>query len=76
MEGLVNDDQDAMMYANMILMLMKYMVMAESSRMDGMMEMKMRWMLRMGHGSCEIRNGASCDNICSESTCIAANYAP
>jgi len=50
--------------------------MAESSRMDGMMEMKMRWMLRMGHGSCVIRNGASCDNICSESTCIAANYAP
>jgi len=30
----------------------------------------------MGHGSCVIMNGASCDNICSESTCIAANYAP
>jgi len=23
-----------------------------------MMEMKMRWMLRMGHGSCLIMNGA------------------
>jgi len=30
--------------------------MAESSRMDRMMEMKMRWMLRMGHGSCVIMN--------------------
>jgi len=30
----------------------------------------------MGHNSCVIMNGASCDNICSESTCIAANYAP
>jgi len=44
--------------------------------MDRMMEMKMRWMLRMGHGSCVIMNGASSDNICSESTCIVANYAP
>jgi len=44
-EGLANDDQDAMMYANMILMLMKKMVRAESSRMNRMMEMKMRWML-------------------------------
>jgi len=41
-----------------------------------MMEMKMRWMLRIGHGSCVIKNGASCDNICSESICIAANYDP
>lgn len=76
MEGLVNDDQDAMMFENMILMLMKWMVVAESSRMDRMTEMKMRWMLRMGHDLCAIMNGVSCDNICSESTCIAANYAP
>jgi len=41
--------------------------------MDRMMEMKMRW---MGHGSCVIMNGASCDNICRESTCNAANYDP
>jgi len=34
------------------------MVMAESSRMDRMMEMKMRWMLRMD-GSCVIMNGAT-----------------
>jgi len=30
----------------------------------------------MGHFSCVIMNGASCDNICSESTCIDATYAP
>jgi len=29
----------------------------------------------MGRGSCVIMNGASCDNICSKSNCIAANYA-
>jgi len=40
--------------------------MAERSMMDSMME--------IGPGSCVIMNGASCDNICSESTCIAANY--
>jgi len=50
--------------------------MAESSRMDLMMEIKIRWMLRMGNGSRVIINGASSDNTCSESTCIAANYAP